>query len=112
MTKAVKEKAEELKQAILNSEEYNNFDMYRRLLNQTPDLKEEVNKFRAANLRLQLTPLGDDRDAQQQLATEHNELLNNSVVREFLNAELIFCRMIQQLNAMVISDIDLELDFL
>lgn len=112
MTKAVKEKAEELKQVILDSEEYRNFDMYRRLLNQTPELKEKVNQFRAANLRLQIMPVGDDKNAQQQLATEHNDLLNNSVVREFLNAELLFCRMMQQLNTMVVSDIDLELDFL
>lgn len=112
MTKDVKIKAEEFKQTILNSEEYRNFDMYRRLLLETPELKEQVNEFRMANVNMQLRNKGENRDAMQELANKYNPLLTNSVVREFLNAELILCKMIQQINAILVSDLELELDFL
>lgn len=112
MTEAVRTKAEELKQTILNSEEYRNYDMYRRLLNETPDLKARANEFRMANVAMQMKNNGENRDEMQELATEYNDLLNNSVVREFLNAELIFCKMMQQVNAILVSDVELELDFL
>ncbi len=112
MTDNVRAKAEELKQIILNSEEYRNFDMYRRLLNETPQLKERVNEFRAANVEMQMTHDGQNRNAMQELADGYNDLLTNSVVREFMNAELILCKMLQQIDAILVSDVELELDFL
>lgn len=112
MTEAVRVKAEEFKQTIMNSEEYHKYDMYRRLLNETPDLKERVNKFRKANMDMQMEGKAQDRDEVQKLSADYMDILTNSVVREFLNAELILCKMIQQINLMLISDIELELDFL
>ena len=50
MTESVRYKVEELKQTILNSEEYQKYDKYRRLLNENPQLKKKVNEFRAANM--------------------------------------------------------------
>lgn len=111
MTDAVRAKAEEFREVILNSEEYRNYDMYRRLLNETPELKQKVNEFRKLNVYMQLTKRGDGGEIQQ-LAAEHTELLNNSVVREFMNSELILCRMLQKVNKILVSDIELELDFL
>ena len=48
----------------------------------------------------------------QRFASENVELLNNSLVRDFLNSELILCKMIQKINRILVSEIDLELDFL
>lgn len=112
MTDAMRIKAEEFKQTIMDSEEYHKFDMYRRLLNETPDLKERVNEFRKANMSLQMEGKTQDREEVQRLGAEYSDVLTNSVVREFLNAELILCKMLQQINIMLISDIELELDFL
>lgn len=112
MTDSVRIKAEEFKQTLMNSEEYHKYDMYRRLLNETPELKNKVNIFREANMRIQLDGRAQNRDEVQRLAGEYQEVLNNSVVREFLNAELILCKMIQQVNIMLVSDLELELDFL
>ncbi|MGN1188503.1 MAG: YlbF family regulator [Lachnospiraceae bacterium] len=112
MTDHVRAKAEELKQVILDSDEYRSFDMYRRLLNETPQLKARVNEFRAANVEMQMSHDGENRNAMQELADDYNDLLTNSVVREFLNAELILCKMMQRIDAILVSDLELELDFL
>lgn len=112
MTDNVRAKAEELKEIILNSEEYRNYDMYRRLLNETPQLKARVNEFRAINVETQMSHDVENRNAMQELAYDYNDLLTNSVVREFLNAELILCKMMQQIDAILVGDLELELDFL
>ena len=112
MTDAVRAKAEELKYTILNSEEYKNFDMYRKRLIENPELKEQVNHFRAMNVRMQMEKANAGNVDVQRFATENVELLNNSLVRDFLNAELILCKMMQKINSILVSEIDLELDFL
>ncbi len=112
MTDAMRIKAEEFKQTIMESEEYQKYDMYRRLLNETPELKDRINEFRKANISLQMEGNAQNRDEVQRLSAEYNDAMTSSVVREFLNAELILCKMLQQINLMLISDIELELDFL
>ena len=112
MTENVRTKAEELKTAVLDSEEYRNYDMYRRLLNETPELKARVNEFREANVLIQVGCEKRRFAEMQELADGYNDILTNSVAREFLNSELILCKMIQQLSAIILDDIELELDFL
>ena len=112
MTDAVKAKAEELKYTILNSEEYKNFDMYRRKLLENPELKAKVNEFRALNVRMQIERASAGGGDMQRFASENIELLNNTLVRDFLNAELILCRMMQKINSILVSELELELDFL
>ena len=112
MTDSVRIKAEEFKQVLLESEEYQKYDVYRKLLNETPELKAKVNNFREANVRMQMDGRAQDKNEVQRLAAEYQDVLNNSVVREFLNAELILCKMVQQVNLMLVSDLELELDFL
>lgn len=112
MTDAVRAKAEELKYAILNSEEYKNFDGYRRKLNDNPELKAKVNAFRAGNVQMQMQKASYGNADVQSFANEHVDLLSNSLVRDFLNAELILCKMIRKVDSMILSDVELELDFL
>ena len=112
MTDSVKTKAEELKYAILFSEEYKNYDMYRKKLHEHPELMEQVNRFRMDNVRMQIEKASSGNVDVQRFATENVELLNNSLVRDFLNSELILCRMMQKINSILVSDIELELDFL
>ena len=112
MTDAVKNKAEELKYVILNSEEYKNFDMYRRKLLENPELRDKVNQFRAANVQMQIMKANSGNVDVQKFAAENEELLNNSLVRDFLNAELILCKMLQKINKILVSEVELELDFL
>ena len=112
MTESVKNKAEELKYAILNSEEYKNFDNYRIKLLENPELKARVDQFRAANVVMQMQKAGAGNVDMQKFAAENEELLDNSLVRDFLNAELVLCKMLQKINKILVSDVELELDFL
>lgn len=112
MTDAVRFKTGELKHLILSSEEYHKYDMCRRKLNEMPELKKKVNEFRNANMQIRLSGSSQDAGRTQQIGMEYSEVLTNSVAREFLNAELGLCKLIQNINAMLISDLELELDFL
>lgn len=112
MTDEVRAKAEELKYAILNSEEYKNFDGYRRKLNENPELKAKVNAFRAENVHLQMQKADYGNADMQGFANEHTDLLSNTLVRDFLNAELILCKMLRKVESIILSDVELELDFL
>ena len=78
MTDAVRAKAEELKYAILNSEEHKNFDGYRRKLNENPELKAKVNAFRAGNVQMQMQKASYGNADVQSFANEHVDLLCNS----------------------------------
>lgn len=112
MTESVRYKTEELKQTILNSEEYQKYDKYRRLLNENPQLKEKVNEFRAANMRLRLDSSSVDRGKIHEIGMVYSDVLAHNVVKEFLNSELMLCKMIQKINIMLIAELELELDFL
>ncbi len=112
MTESVRYKVEELKQTILNSEEYQKYDKYRRLLNENPQLKEKVNEFRAANMRMRLDSSCMDRGRVHEMSMIYSDILAHNVVKEFLNSELILCKMMQKVNIMLIAELELELDFL
>lgn len=86
--------------AILNSQEYREYDTQRNRVKQYPELKEQIDEFRKRNYQLQTS---DDNafDKIDQLEKEYSELIENPLVSDFLDAELAFCRRMQ--------DIDLRL---
>ena len=43
---------------------------------------------------------------------DYSDILAHNVVKEFLNSELILCKMMQKVNIMLIAELELELDFL
>ncbi len=112
MTDSLAAKIKELKQMILDSEEYRNFDLYRRILKDVPELYEKVNEFRSKNFMLQLSGEIQDKAKAEELVQQYQELFNNSLVTPFLNAELVLCKMLQDVNVMLIDEIDLDVDFL
>lgn len=112
MTDSIAGKVKELQQMIIDSEEYKNFDLYRRLLMEVPSLYEEVNKFRQENFELQLSGEIQNREKADDIVVRYKEMLNNSLVTPYLNAELVLCKMLQDINGMLVDNIDLGLDFL
>lgn len=111
MTDSLAVKVRELKNAILDSEEYRNFDMYKRLLSETPELLELVNEFRKANYELQLSGDIADKDKANAIIEKYKDLFSDSAVTPFLNAELALCKMIQEINTILVEDVDLGLEF-
>lgn len=112
MTDSLAAKVKELRQMILDSEEYRNFDLYRRVLEGVPEVYEQVNQFRYENFRLQISGEIQDKEKAEQIVVKYKDLFNNSLVTPFLNAELVLCKMLQDVNAMLVEEIDIDVDFL
>ncbi|MBP3339001.1 MAG: YlbF family regulator [Lachnospiraceae bacterium] len=112
MTDNLASKVKELKQMILDSEEYRNFDLYRRLLKEVPELFDQVNQFRHDNFMLQISGEIQNKEKAEEIVEKNKDLFNNSLVTPFLNAELVLCKMLQDINEMLVDEIDMDVDFL
>ena len=78
---------------------------------QMPVLKAQMDEFRKRNYELQnltVNVLEETEKLQQEFAS----MLDNAMVRRYLNAENAFCRLIQQVNWQLIEELDFEADFI
>lgn len=112
MTDSLAAKVKELRQMILDSEEYRSFDLYRRVLKEVPELYEKVNEFRHENFMLQLSGEIQNKEKAEGIVAKYKDIFNNSLVTPFLNAELVLCKMLQDVNHLLIDEIDVETEFL
>lgn len=112
MTDSLATKIKELRQMILDSEEYRNFDLYRRVLMEAPDLYDKVKKFRCENFYLQLSGEIQNKDKAAHIVAKYQDVFNNSLVTPYLNAELVLCKMLQDVNHLLLDEIDIDIDFL
>ncbi len=88
---------EQLIQAVLESQEYHEYDLQRNKVKQNPELKAKIDEFRKKNYEMQ-TSEDNGFDKLEQLEREYGDLFQESVVSDFLDAELAFCRVIQEIN--------------
>ncbi|MBR1470151.1 MAG: YlbF family regulator [Lachnospiraceae bacterium] len=96
-------------EAVRHSETYKQYDRKRVALKSNPELKQKVDVYRAENYRLQNLP--DDGTLQDRIeafAEANMELSEEPMVREFLDAELGLCRMLQEVVDRVVRAIDFE----
>lgn len=106
----VMEATEFLVTAIRQSETYHTYLEAKEELNKMPVLKAQVDEFRKKNYELQnlsVNVLGETEKLQQEYAA----MLDDILVRRYLNAENAFCRMIQMVNWQLIEELDFEADF-
>ena len=111
MNEHVKGKAEELIRAILDSEEYKTYESYKKMLAETPELKDRVQNFRKVRLEAQFSG-NEGKEISNLLMSQYSDILNNTVSANYLNAELEVCKMIQVINSIIVGGVQLELDFL
>ncbi len=97
----------QLIEAILNSQEYNSYRAEMENLKGEPGLKERIDEFRRRNFELQN---GGDCDFAKldQLEREYEDMLQQPRVAAFLDAELNFCRMIQDMNSYIATAVRFE----
>lgn len=108
----VLDKAAELKEVILNCEEYRKFAQYRQELEKDEELYRKVNLFREKNFELQLTGKSANEELVAMLLKEYGDVLADARVMAFMNAELILCRKLNEVNDILMEDLDLDLRFL
>ena len=84
-------------EAILDSEEYREYDEQRNKVKQYPELKAQIDEYRKQNFIFQ-TGNNNAFDKIEQFERAYAELRENPLASDFLNAELAFCRKMQEVN--------------
>lgn len=82
---------------ILASDIYHAYDVQRNLVNAQPELKAQIDSFRARNLELQ-TNENTTFEQIDSFEQEYAQFRENPLVSNFLAAELAFCRLLQDIN--------------
>ncbi|MBQ7926425.1 MAG: YlbF family regulator [Lachnospiraceae bacterium] len=94
-------------EAILHSGEYAGYINEKERLKQMPEVKERVDEFRRRNFELQNSG-NYSFDKADQLEREFSDVLKLPEVSAFLDAELAFCRMMQEMNSTIADAIVFE----
>lgn len=103
----------ELRQAIIESAEYQEYKELQERLDKNPDLKRAVDDYRRRNFELQYNESVDDLfTATQNLSREYEDIKNQILVRKYLDAEICLCREIQDICMSVVEVVDFDMDFL
>lgn len=107
----VEECLEALKEAIVNSEEYQAFLKSSERLSKYPEKMRQTNEFRKRNYILQNTE-NDGRLFEEidSFAKEFEEFRKDPMVDEFLVAELHVCRMVQRIFYELADVADMQLN--
>lgn len=106
----VQEITKNLISAVEESDEYIRYQNAKQEMSKYPLLKEKADEFRKRNYELQNSRMDIFEEADK-LQQEYADVIENSVVREYLTAENAFCRVIQQINWQLIESLDFEADF-
>lgn len=93
--------------AVMDTEEYREYDAVRNKLKQYPELKAQVDEYRKRNFMLQ-TDEDTAFEKIDQFEREYEDFRENPLVEEFLAGELAFCRMLQTVNLRITEAIHFE----
>lgn len=105
VVKAVDRLVEEIKQ----SDTYVEYDFQRDKLKKQPELFAKVKEYRQRNFDLQNSEQGDDLfEKIDAFEREYEDFLAIPLVADFLEAELAFCRMMQEVNMRMTAELDFE----
>ena len=106
-------KTAELSEAILDSEEYKEFLYYLGEIKKQPELYDKVCDYRRRNFELQNMDINDNMfDEVMHFQMENAGIRKDSLVNNFLKAELSVCRMLQDITRSISESVQLDTDFL
>jgi len=109
----VEELTEQLKAAILQSEEYKEYRTLEDYMKRQPDLKRAVDEFRKLNFLYQYSDeTGDVINETANLNERFKEVRSQPQVARYLSAEICLCRMVQEICMSIVGCIDFDMDFL
>lgn len=92
---------------ILKSAEYQEYALQKERVKQYPELKAQIDEFRARNFEMQ-TSKDMVFEMIEAFEREYRDFRENPLVNDFLAAELAFCRLLQKNNARIMDAIDFE----
>lgn len=105
----VDNEAQQLIEAVKKSRTYLEYEKQKELLKQNPELKAQVDNYRAENFELQNSPddghLGERMEA---FADRYADFIESPQVGAFLDAELNLCKMLQHVTNEIIGSLNFE----
>lgn len=107
--KEIIEAARQFADTIMTSNTYKEYLYQREKIKKQPELYEKVNEFRQRNFDLQNEADSEDIfDRMEAFEREYEKFRENPFVDSFLQAELAFCRMMQEVYVLLAEEIDFE----
>lgn len=99
----------ELIGAILDSQEYQEFNRQLSVMKNYPELKGQIDAFRQENFAFQHSTDPEELlDKVDEFSKRYEEFRKNPMVESFLSAELDFCRMVQNINQEILEAVNFE----
>ncbi|HJA94677.1 MAG TPA: YlbF family regulator [Candidatus Eisenbergiella merdipullorum] len=105
----VEEALEQLAQAIRDSEIYREYRRQSERVDNAGGMREKIDEYRARNFELQNSAYTEDLlDKMEAFEREYEKFREDPLVEEFLDAELAFCRMMQDIDIRLAEAVDFE----
>lgn len=111
MNSKVVDVANQLAKEILESEEYTSFQKARELVAKD-GLGTEIKQFRNELFHLQARGPEAYRSQIGELTSRHRDLIACESVKQYLDAEIKVCRLVQYVTNLITDDLEMDLDFL
>ena len=108
----IKAKARDLSGSIVQSKEYRNYIESYEEVKKDEFLMVRINGLRKKRFATQYNENINKKHQMDELYNEFRDVYENDNARRFLDAEMTFCRMLQKINRAVMSDLEMNLDFL
>ena len=105
----VQKALEQLAQAVKESEVYREYRRQSEKVDNTGDMREKIDEYRVRNFELQNSVQTEDLlDKLDAFEREYEKFREDPLVEEFLDAELAFCRMMQEIDVKLAEAMDFE----
>ena len=105
----VQEALEQLAQAVKESEVYREYRRQSERVDTAGDMREKIDEYRVRNFELQNSVQTEDLlDKLDDFEREYEKFREDPLVEEFLDAELAFCRMMQEIDVKLAEAMDFE----
>lgn len=95
--------------SIRTTQEYQDYQTAKGEIKKRPDLKNRLDEFRRKNFEVQNS---DEKDGlfekMEALEQEYGEFWSNPFVEDFLDSELAFCRMVQEIYRKITDALEFE----
>lgn len=105
----IRDEVNALIEAVKQSETYREYDRQKNRVKAMPELKAQIDAYRTKNFELQ--NMEDNEGLQEKLeafAEEYADFVEQPPVREFLNAEVALCAMMQEVTNRLIGSLEFE----
>ena len=105
----VQEALDQLAQAIRDSEIYREYRKQSERVDRAGNMREKIDEYRIRNFELQNSAYTVDLlDKMEAFEREYEKFREDPLVEEFLDAELAFCRMMQDIDVKLAEAVDFE----